>query len=184
MSFLEYFGIDGKRALVGGSDKRMNTSARVDGREFYVSRDSGQFYTLYIEDDDAAAGDIVANIMNTSKNEFVFIRRIKMSSENAATFKVAYGDATAATGTPVTPVNMNRTKTFSADVTAFGNGAVGGVTADTFFASERCPANTSVIYKPLDGLILGQNDNIVVEYDTGTTGDIEIEILFYLDTLE
>ena len=180
---LIYLNSDGTFQQVFGSDKRINTSSRADSRSFYISRDAGQSYVLFIEDDDAAADDLVAYIKNTSSTLHMFIRKIEVSSENAATFKLAFGDDTTATGTTVTAANLNRGSSNSADATSLGNGAVGGVTAETIFDSIRVPANDSRAFELNDSLVLGQNDNIVIEYDTGTTGDIEIEIFFYMDTL-
>ena len=162
-----------------GSDSRLNVSSRSDARAFYVSRDDGQYYVLRIEDDDAAASDLVAYLRNDSTTKKVHIRDIHISAENACTIKFAYGDATAATGTVVTPVNLNKSSSNDADVTAFGNGAVGGVTASTFFSTIRIAAGETEEYDV--SLILGQNDNIVVEYDTGTTGDLEIDIFFFIE---
>lgn len=166
---------------VQGSDGRLNVSARVDSRIFYVSRDQEQAYVLRIEDDDAAANDLVAYLRNDSKDKLLYITDIHFNAENASTWKLAFGDATTATGTTVTPVNLNRSSSNDADVTALGNAAVGGVTASTFFSSARIGADDLVEYDTKDALILGQNDNLVVEYDTGTTGDIEVDIFFFIE---
>ena len=164
-----------------GSDSRLNVSSRSDSRFFYVSRDNGQAYTLRIEDDDAAANDLVAYLRNNSKDKRLYITDIHLNSENAATFKLAFGDSVAPTGTSVSPVNLNRSSSNDADATAFGNGAVGGVAADTFFATVRVAAGGFEEWGSQDALILGQNDNIVIEYDTGSTGDIEIDIFFFIE---
>ncbi len=164
-----------------GSDSRLNVSSRSDSRIFYISRDNGQAYVLRIEDDDAAANDLVAYLRNDSKDKRLYVTDIHVGSENGATFKFAFGDAVAATGTIVTPVNMNRSSSNDADVTALGNGAVGGVGASTFFATVRVGAGEFEEFDTKDAIILGQNDNIVVEYDTGTTGDIEVDIFFFIE---
>lgn len=164
-----------------GSDSRLNVSSRVDDRIFYTSRDQGQAYSLRIEDDDAAAADLVLYLRNDSKDKRLYITDIHFNSENAGTFKIGFGDATAATGTAVTPVNLNRSSSNDADATAFGNGAVGGVAASVFFATVRTPANTFIEWESKDALILGQNDNVIIEYDTGTTGDIELDIFFFIE---
>lgn len=164
-----------------GSDSRLNVSSRSDSRIFYVSRDNGQAYVLRIEDDDAVANDLIAYLRNDSKDKRLYITDIHLSSENAATFKLAFGDATAATGTSVTPVNLNKSSSNDADVTALGNGAVGGVAADTFFSTVRVGAGGFEEWESKDALILGQNDSIVIEYDTGTTGDIEVDVFFFIE---
>ncbi len=177
----EYLTSKGIQGEVHGSDTRLNTTSRSSSREYYASRDKGQAYTLFIEDDDAVAGDLVAYLRNNSKTQDLVVHEIVCSSENAATWKVAYGDSTTATGTGVTPVNENKTSSNDADATGVGNGAVGAVAAATFFGGRRNAANTTISFDYKDSLRLGQNDNIVVEYDTGSTGDLEIEIHFYFE---
>ena len=167
---------------VHGSDSRMNVSSRVDGRPFYVSRDQGQAYVLRVEDDDAASGDLVAYLRNDSKVNRMYIQDIHVQCENAAEWKLAYGDGTTATGTTVTAVNLNKTSSNDADATGLGNGAIGGVTASTFFSTRRHIANSQAHFHFGDALILGQNDNIVVELDLiSSTGDIEVDIYFFIE---
>ena len=183
--FLDYLTSKGAVEQVHGSDTRLNVSSRSDDRSFYISRDEGQYYCLHVEDDDAATNDLLAYLRNDSSSKSVFIRDIHISVESAATIKLAYGNATAATGgSALTPVNMNRASSNAADITARGNGAITGVTADTFFSAFRIGAGETFEYDVT--IILGQNDNIVVELDViaSTPQDVEIDIFFYLDTLE
>lgn len=176
--------VTGSLQKVRGSDNRLNVSSRSDARAFYVSRDNGQSYVLRIEDDDAATNDLIAYIRNDATDgRRLFIQDIHVSCEFAATIKVAFGDAVAATGTTVTPVNLNKGSTNDATVTALGNGAVGGVGASTFIATGRVGANDLLELNFNDALILGQNDSVVVELDLiGTSpGDIELDIFFFLE---
>ncbi len=182
MSRIQYINDEtGSFQETHGSDSRLNVSSRSDSRIFYVSRDNGQAYVLRIEDDDAAANDLVAYLRNDSKDKRLYITDIHINSENAATFKIAFGDAVAATGTTVTPVNLNKSSSNDADITALGDGAVGGVGASVFFSTIRVGAGGFEEYDTKDALILGQNDNIVIEYDTGSTGDIEIDVFFFIE---
>jgi len=180
---IEYLTNKGAFEEAHGSDTRLNVSSRSDQRSFYVSRDDGQYYSLQIEDDAADAGDIVGYLRNDSNSLALFIRDIHFSAEFACTVKLAFGDSTAATGGSVlTPANLNRTKSSNAaDVTARGNGAISGVSATTQFAAFRIEAGSTFEYNQT--IILGQNDNITIEYDTGSTGDLEVDVYFYLDTL-
>lgn len=164
-----------------GSDSRLNVSSRSDARSFYVSRDNGQSYVLHIEDDDAVAGDLIGYLRNDSKNKRLYVRAIEISCENVSTIKIGFADSTAPTGTLVTPVNLNRASSNDADVTAVGNGAVGGAAIETFFDAGRVEAGGEHHFEFNDSLILGQNDAIIVEYDTGTTGDLELEIFFFIE---
>ena len=175
--------ITGSLQKVKGSDGRQNTSSRTDGRPFYVSRDRGQTYILHIKDADAATGDLIAYLRNDSKDKKVYITKMELSSPVACKFIVSYGDATTATGTSVTPINMNKTSSNDADVTALGNAAVGGVSAATDFGSVRIPASQTITKDYGDTLILGQNDNIVIESDlvTSTPDLVEIDISFFIE---
>jgi len=182
MSKLEYFHEkSGSEQQVKGKDGRLNTDSRSEPRAFYVSRDNSQAYVLVIEDDDAVAGDIIAYLKNDSKDKKLYVQSIVVSCANAITIKVAFGDSTVATGSPVTPANLNRPEINAADVTSFGNGAIGGVIASTFLPSTRCPAGDSKIIFFNDALILGPNSNIIVEYDAGTTGAVELSIYFFFE---
>ena len=177
---LDYLTRKGALEQVHGSNTRLNVSSRSDTRDFYVSRDQGQMYVLHVNDDDAAAADIVAYLRNDSPDKSMFIRDIHLGTQNAATFLFAFGDSTAASGTGVTPVNLNKASSNAANVTAFGNGAVGGVAASTTFSGVRVGAAGFEEWHQ-DGLILGQNDNLVITLEAiSSTGDIEVDIFFYL----
>ena len=67
-----------------GSDQRLNVSSRVDSRMFYISRDAGQAYVLRIEDDDAAAADLIGYLRNDSTTKRLYVTDIHVSCENAA----------------------------------------------------------------------------------------------------
>ena len=168
---------------VHGSDARLNVSSRSDGRGFYVSRDNGQAYILHIKDVDAADGDLIAYLRNDSKDKKLYVEDIHISSPVACKFIISFGNATAATGTSVTPVNLNKSSSNDADVTAFGNAAVGGVGADVDFASMRIGASATGELDFGDTLILGQNDNIVIESDliTSTPDLVEVDIYFFIE---
>lgn len=183
MSRIEFLTAAGSLQETHGSDTRLNVSSRVDSRSFYVSRDTGQSYVLTSEDDAADADDIIAYLKNISNNLKLFLRDIDVSCELASTIKVHLGNDIVATGTGIISTNLNRNSSNAADVSGFGNGAVGGVLSSTLLAAQRCPAGDNIHFRFNDSLILGQNDNIIVEYDTGLTGDVEVSMYFYMDTL-
>jgi len=184
MSFIDYLHDKlGFQQQVHGSDNRFNTSARVDGRAFYISRDPGQAYVMHSKDVDAADGDLLVYLRNDSKDKSLYIQDIHISSPVACKFIVSFGDAVTATGTTLTPINLNKGKTNDADVTAKGSAAVGGVGASIDFASLRIGASGTGELDFNDTLILGQNDNIVIEADliTSTPDLVEVDIYFFLE---
>jgi len=184
MARIEYIDdVGGNFQEAHGSDSRLNVSSRSDGRAFYVSRDKGQKYVLHIKDADAADGDLIAYLRNDSKDKKLYINDIHISSPVACKFIISFGDSTTATGTSVTPVNMNKSSSNDADVTALGNAAVGGVGASTDFASMRISGSDTGELDFGDTLILGQNDNIVIESDliTSTPDLVEVDIYFFIE---
>ena len=175
--------VTGAQEKTKGSDGRLNVSSRADSRAFYVSRDKGQAYVLHSKDADAATADLLVYLRNDSKDKRVYIEDIHISSPVACKFIVSFGDATTATGTSLTPVNLNKSSSNDADVTAFGSAAVGGVAASTAFASLRISASETGEIHFNDSLILGQNDNIVIESDliTSTPDLVEVDIYFFIE---
>ena len=157
---------------------RLNVDSENNLTAHFVSLEAGKAFNVYSEDDDAAAGDFVCYLKNTSTTDNLFIDLVRFSSENAATVKVHEVTGTAS-GTTITPFNMNLGSGVSAEATALGNAAVSGLTSSAVLAADRVAANTSTIIPFDDILILGTNDAIAVEYDTGTTGDCEVLIRCY-----
>ena len=181
---IEYLNKQGQREEASGSDKRVDVSARSDDRSFYVSRDDGQGYVMHVTDSGAVAGEITAYLKNTSSTLTLFIRKVKVSGSVASTWKVAYGDSATATGTAVTPVNMNTASPHAADVIGVGGaGGVGGAVAVTEITTLQHPAGGADEERWEDMLMLGQNQNLTVEYDAGG-GIGNVDIHFYMDTLD
>ena len=171
----------GKAELSFSQDQRAKVDAETNLSAHFISLRDGLAFNIYSEDDDAAAGDFVCYIKNTSKTRNFFVDIVRFSSENAATVKVHEVTGTAS-GTSLTPFNMNLQSGVSAELTAFGNAAVSGLTSSAVFAADRVAANTGSIIPFDDILILGTDDAIAVEYDTGTTGDCEVLIRGYFKT--
>lgn len=183
MTRIQYLTSKGAFEETHGSDTRLNTSSRSNSRSFYISRDDGQAYVLHIKDADAADGDLIAYLRNNSTTKKLYIQDIHISSPVACKFIVSYGNSTTATGTSVTPTNLNKSSSNDADVTAFGNAAVGGVSASTDIASLRISGSSTGEVDFKEGLILGQNDNIVIESDLITSSPdlIEVDIYFFIE---
>lgn len=165
-------------------DGRALVVSKTNPRLFYVSRDKGESFTLTSFVTNAAAGSYVAYIKNKSTTKLLFVNDMHTGSVNAALFKLwkVTGDAS---GTPIDPENLNLTSGRSADADCFGDAAVAGVT----------PVGRSIIAPRLgafghdrhnfgDSLILGPGNAIAVEYDTGTTGNVEVELTFHFEAID
>jgi hypothetical protein len=171
---------NGQSAAVSKSGNRLDVSSRSNSRIYYNSRDLERSFSIYSEDDDAAAGDFVFYFKNTDTLRRFYVEEIIVSAELASTVKLHVVTGTAS-GTDITPNNLNLGSGNVAAATAKGNAAVTGLTSSAVLEAARCSANQTVQLSLKDALIIGLNDAIAVEYDTGSNGDIEITVVGYFD---
>jgi hypothetical protein len=71
-------------------------------------------------------------------------------------------------------VNLNLKSGVAASATVRGDGSITGLTSSNVIAAKRTSANSDGDIPFDDVLILGTNNAIAVEYDTGTTGIAEV----------
>ncbi len=161
---------------------RLNVSAKTNPRAFYISRDDGLAFTLSSIDADADAGDVIAYLKNTSTSRNLFVKQIHYGGTNAALWKTWVVSGIAG-GTSITPVNLNLTSGKSAEAIAFGSNPVTGLALDSLVGPHRTIAGAHSIDAWDDVLILGPNDAMAVEYDTGTTGPAEVNIEFHYEPI-
>lgn len=173
---------DGKgrgTAAAVNSVNRLDVSARSAARDFYISRDDGQVYTVISEDATAVANEETIYLQNTSTTRNLFIDNIIITSDTASQWRIKFVTGTAAGSSALTAVNLNKTSSNGAEVTARGDGAVTGLTDDGDIAITRIAAATTVAITLDAALILGQNDAIAVECETNSA--VEITIQFHLE---
>jgi hypothetical protein len=161
---------------------RLNVSSKSQNRIFYISRDSGEAFNLVSTDSGATAGEYILYLQNTSTTKNMYVDRIEYHSANAALWKLWTVTGTAAGSSALTPTNLNRTSSKVAEATARGDGAITGLTAGAQLATHRNAADGEGQMEFQGALILGPNDAIAVEYDTGTTGAAEVDIFFWYES--
>ena len=170
-----------------GSDSRLNTSARADGRRYYNSRDSGQTYSFTWTFADTSATETAAYLKNTSTNgKHLVIISIGLNSEKNVRFKLNFVTGTAANGTAVTPTNLNKTSSNAAAATAEeGAGAaagIGNLTPDGEIDFAYCLADGHEEFRLADTVRLGQNDAVEIEvFEQAAAGDVSGVIFFYFE---
>ncbi len=182
MAFIITDGQSGRTATVS-VENRLNNSSKSNPRTFYVSRDDGLTFTLASVDSSAAAGDLIAYLKNDSTTRNVYIKEIQVSALNAALWKVFEVTGTAAGSSAITPSNINLASGQTADATARGDGALTGLTTADLIRSTRTTAGDAMNIVFDDALILGPSDAIAVEYDTGTTGAAEVNIMLHFEDI-
>jgi hypothetical protein len=172
----------GKGSKAGvSSDNRLDTSSRSNSRSFYISRDEGSCFSLSSHDATAAAGTYIAYFKNNSPTKNFYVDFIEVGGVETALWKVWSVTGTAAGGSAITPSNLNLTSGNVADATARGNDSITGLTTVSQLGTLRTSANSDGLIEYNDTLILGTNDAIAVEYDTGTTGVAEVFIRGYFE---
>lgn len=168
--------ITGSIQIVHGSDGRLNTSSRSDGRAYYNSRDLGQFYAVPFQDADADAAEFVVYWQNTDTTKTLVINHVGISSTIAGTFILHKMDGVAGTGTDIVPINLNFASPNAASANAkkgTGGVGVGGAGTDGIIDVIQVGAGDHGEFDVADTLRLGQNQAIAVEYDRGASSIVE-----------
>lgn len=172
----------GYQASVNQSN-RLNVSSETNPRAFYASLENGLSFILVSVDASSEAGDFICYIKNTSSTKNLFIKNIHYGSVNASLGKVWVVSGTAS-GTGITATNMNLSSGRAASISTYGNGAISGLTGSKLIDIVRCGANGYIHSTYEDALILGPNDAIAVEYDTGTTGACEVTVEMHFEDID
>ena len=179
------FKNDVTRALeeMEGSSGRANVSARTDGRRYYVSRDAGQAYAMTFEHATAGDGEYSFYLQNTSPTRRLVVSSVGVNAVNIARFKLWYVTGTAANGVARIPVNLNRSSSNDAEVTALHDGSgtpISGLTTSGIQLDDiRMGANDHRELRLSDALHLGQNDAIALEMDTATSTPLVHGVVFF-----
>lgn len=157
-----------------GSDNRLNTSSRSDGRAYYNSRDVGRAFNLVFDHQTAAAGEFSVYWKNTSPNRHLVIEHVGMNAVENTRVKLHFVTGEAAGGTSVTPLNVNKVASADAEATcrqAAAGDAISGLTSAGTIDFVSVSANGHEEFRLNDTVRLGTGDAIAIEYDEGTSGD-------------
>ena len=173
----------GRQASVSNV-QRLNVSAKTQSRIFYATRDFGLGFVAVYDPISAVAGDHIVYLKNSSTTKNLFITNVELSSVEAAVFKTFGVTGTAASGELITPANLNRSSNLNAEATCMrGDTAITGLTTDNLLGISRNSANGETDEDYKGALILGPNDAIVIEYDSGTAGSCSASIFFWYENI-
>ena len=163
-------------------DGRLKVDSESNARIFTISKDFGEAFNAVMPSFSAAATEYVFYLKNTSITQNIVIESIEYHSVQAVHWKVWRVTGTAAGGTVITPTNLNFNSSNAASATAMGGAAtITGLTTVAQIGTHRTQATGEAGMTFGGALILGQNDAIAIEYDTGTTGLCEIDCIFYYE---
>ena len=177
-------GGDGKRRSMGVTeDLRANVSSRVNERIYYHSRDTEDAFSVVASDALPSTAEYSMYFQNTNTEKDFVVKAFYTTSVSAdVTWKLHKVTGTAS-GTDITPVNLNLQSGLSA--TAVCKGGAAGVTGLTSAAVIMNWGN-GVAYDTQhvnmhDSLILGKKNAIAVEFDAGTSATSSISMIGYYD---
>lgn len=164
--------------------QRLNVSSKSKNRLFYISRDDGLAFNAIMPSFSAAAGNYVYYIQNTAADKNIYVDSLEFHSVEAAHWKIWQVTGTAAAGTTITSANLNLSSGRAAEATVMGGGSsITGLTLGKQIGTHRTQATGESGMDWGGGLIIGPNNAIMVEYDTGTTGLCEVDCLFHFESI-
>jgi hypothetical protein len=169
--------------IAHGSDGRLNTSGRVDGRSYYVSRDRGQAFAVTFEDTGVDVGDEIFYLKNDSTDKTLVLDSIGIGSTVSTSFKLKFEVATDITGSALVPVNLNRASSNQAVVTCVGGTAALGGTSIPDGVIDMLMIGTlgHDEFKLKDRVRLGQGDAIIIQSHRGGTSVVDGVVYFYFE---
>lgn len=163
---------------------RLNVSAKIAHRSYYVSRDRRQAFAITSIDADAVAGDFILYIKNISSTKLLFVNDVHVSAVQSVLWKLWTVTGTAAGSSALTPANFHSGAGITAEATVRGNGAVSGLSTDRLMHAKRTLATGSGTMEVKGAFILSPNTAFAVEYDTGTTGIAEVTVEFHFEDID
>lgn len=185
MSKIEYYNQNtGSLQQAKGSDGRLNTSARADGRAYYNSRDREQCYTLVFDHQGAVAGEFSAYFKNTSPDLMFVVSSVGINCAQNARIKLHWVAGTVTGGAVITPANLKVSSPKKAAATAcqgLSGDSILGIASNATLDFAAVLANGHEEMRLSDRIRLGQDEAIALEYDEGTTGDFFGVIFGYFE---
>ncbi len=156
-----------------GSDGRLNTSARADGRRYYNSRDKRESYSLVWDDASSESGDFVLYWKNTDTNgRHLVIAAVGLNSILGSDFalQIVTGDATG--GAVATPVCLNRAAPLEAQALARTavTGPLSGITASVTLDLATVPPRGHDEFRLQDTVRIPQGGAIAILCKTVDSG--------------
>jgi len=163
------------------NDNRLQVESKSNVRGFYVSRDEERLFNVVFEQSSSAAGNYVGYMKNTSTTRRLIIDLARLQADSAAIWKIYSATGTATGGITATAKNMNLESALTPEATLLQYNVGGFVASSALIASERHPANTSSVVPFDDTLILGQNNAVAFQYNSGVTGKASVTVRFYYE---
>ena len=177
MSFIEDGKGRGYKASVSSSN-RLNVSAKSNPRAYYNSRDEENCYSIGTSYT-AADGDYVFYIKNTDYDLVMMLTDITLSSAEVAKFTVEVVSGTAS-GTAVTPLNINIGSANTASVDCKGNAAVTGLTSTGTMHITHIGADDHVELHFMESMVVQKGQAVAIKYN-GVGADVAASVMIFME---
>jgi hypothetical protein len=176
----------GAEEEVQGSDNRQNVSARADSRGYYNSRDEGMAFSVVYNMSLADTGEMLVYWSNASPDKTLVISAVGVNAFEPVDIKLHFVTGTAASGTVLVPVNLNKASAKAAPTDAAvscmeGNGTtpIANLTSAGVIDYIGISAAQGHVQLRLDDRVrLGQNDAIALEVEAASTPGAIYGVIF------
>ncbi len=173
-------GPDGHGEVRVSHEQKLTVESESAPRDYFVSKDHGQVYTVQSEDAATAADEETLYLINTSTDKTLIIDDIICASDAEYRFRVKFVTNTSApAGTILIPTNLNKAVSHAAECTARGDGAVSNLIDAGDIGLATCPSGGTVVLQFEEAIRLGQNDAIAIESES--IGNVALTIEFHFE---
>jgi len=166
-----------------GSSQKLDTSARVNDRIYYTSRDDGKAFIVQFALTQAVNGvtEGVGYIKYTGTDR-LNIKRICFTSEDAGMTKFGvWKNPTVSGGDAAIPVNLNFGSNITSNTTCKddNDGTTVTITGGTSLCTLRLNGPDTKAAEFYDALIIGPNDILGIQGNATTAGSkVRVNIMF------
>ena len=180
-------GTSGDTARVGPSNK-LDTSARVNDRIYYASRDSDSAFIVQGARTQAAGGTAEGLLyIHYTGTARINIKQVALSTEEPGDAQTAFGiwkKPAVSGGTAVTPVIMNFSSNNTLDITTKDGTSDLTVTGGSSLYTVRMKGPGTKIVEFYDALILGTGDILAIKTNPTTTGTKTRANIMYAESVK
>ncbi len=184
----------GKLAKV--SDERLRTFSVSSSLTNHISseQENQTVFTAIGTATVVSGTTVLLHIINNDPSDLLVVDRVMIQAAglggtlplSGTYFSLGYGRTVTSGGTSITPVNLNRTSTNAADVTATSSNP--NMTG-TFVESHRWIVQSNgqafeFINAASDDIILGRSNTVEIQLNSNTSGNILTVFKFFMTTTE
>jgi len=154
-----------------GSNNRIDVSAKINDRIYYVSRDDEKAFMIHFSSTGGSAVQGMGYLTYTG-NKKLIINKVTLATEEGTgmtIFGLKVG-TTVSGGDSVTPTNLNLSSAETLEVTSAHDGDGTGVTitGGTGIGTIRLNQEQTFNYNFNDAFIMGKNDTFAINVGTET----------------